>query len=488
MDSEDKSLKSKLKQEFVGSFEGLKSGALKDKWFIFSLAALTLVFVLAMFFEWAIFIAGIMMCLIAIFFDFEKTLALFLYSYSFYGVFLHIEIFSREMNLNVYFFSLIFFICAFKYLIDVFKLKKELNYKLILVIMLIFAYIYFPIHKVGISLTIQYLVIFAVFYLLIERKNEISIKTLVLYASMGLIISSFISYLAPLSERMPLILAKYVNFGVVKFQGLFINPNGYAVYINLLLPFVVYYCLQRKGAFWFVPLTILTSFAYMTLSRNYLICVIIIFAYYLISVCIRKDKRMLIGLGIVAVILLFVCVCEQNNTKVYLARFGFISTESITPSADNDINIAPDNSNELWIDGTPLDPGRVGIWKRYLKDFASSPINIVFGAGMAAELLGIDCHNFYLQYLWRFGILGVLLLLFTILPILLKLIKNIKSDKVNLFVLVFLFTLSIEAIFIDYLTLICLILLITSCEGNLQKKEKNYCKDLTKINYFGGLL
>lgn len=470
------SLKTELKQ----NFSDLKNGIQKEKWFLIALSVLTILFLLSMFFEPVVYLVIVCILLLSVFFDFEKTLSLFLFICPFMGIF-SVNIGEKALNLFNYTYYIMFFICGIKYLLCVFKKKEEFNLKAFRPLVFFLFYIILPIFSFHFESLVKYAVAVAIIYLLIVNTKNFNFKTLLAYAVLGVILSSFLSLFSSLTTRMPEILGQYSNYNVLKFQGLFTNPNSYAVFVSILLPLVVYFCLQKNGILWFAPLIVISSFAYMTLSRNYLICLFVVILYYFISLCFRKNKRMMISFIFVLITFLMVSVCELNNTRVYLARFELIPIEKIEPTLNpEDVVVKPDEKPEYWEDGTALDPGRVGIWKRYIKDFLSSPENIIFGRGISADVLGLPAHNTFIQFLWQFGLLGCIISIYSFFEIFSRIFKNLKSDQTSSLLVVLIFIFCVESILFEKLFISAIILLLTG-QQSATKKDENTCNfDLRK--------
>ena len=188
---------------------------------------------------------------------------------------------------------------------------------------------------------------------------------------------------------------------------------------------------------------------------------------------------------------------QLNMTKVYKIRLGSIYSEAcqlfgiernikitekipnstIEPEqpSTNDQNNGnlkpskPGNIEEEWEDGTPIDAGRVELWKRYIKDFTSSPKKILFGAGVSAEVLGISPHNTFINILWQFGIIGLVLLALIFGIIANELIKSRRILSLLMTGLICLISLFESNVF-NYVALMMICILIVSSK---RKKENN---------------
>ena len=115
----------------------------------------------------------------------------------------------------------------------------------------------------------------------------------------------------------------------------------------------------------------------------------------------------------------------------------------------------------VWEDGTPIDPGRIGLWKRYLNDFIESPKKIIFGAGVSALALGTPPHNTFINLIWQFGIIGIAILSVIFWTI----FNNLFNKKSINFILVLSLTLFIsfiESNVFNYVALTMIVFILIS--------------------------
>lgn len=475
-----------IKSEVISGFKEISVQAKKDKWFILSLAFLTILFIISLFFEPAIYAAAILMAIMAICFDLEKSLCLFLFSYPFDGIF-YLNFGNSVQYTFIYIYSVIFAICFLKYLLDVFKLKKQVNYNIFLPLFIFLFYLALPIHKVIFYDMLKYIVAFSIFYLVVIYKKEIEIKRLTIYASIGLILSCLISFLVPFAERMPAILGEFDNYGAYKFQALFTNPNWLAVFSIILLALLIGNCLKKSGPLWLILFIPILIFSYMTLSRDYILCLILLTLYYLISLIIKRDKIKAIYFAVLSLIIMSVALVQINNTKIYILRLNTISNE-ITEDFNvmNQPPVDDTENGDFWIDGTPNDPGRWLLWKRYLKDYVSSLEKILFGAGVSAEALGCYTHNSYIEYVWQYGLLGLILGFIAFIRVLGKMFKNLKCDIANALLLVILFIEFVEGNLFNHVWIIMMVLFVASCNYEFKEDLSFYDKRFLKYKNKNG--
>lgn len=89
--------------------------------------------------------------------------------------------------------------------------------------------------------------------------------------------------------------------------------------------------------------------------------------------------------------------------------------------------------------------GRLGLWKGYLKEIGSSPINLLFGKGLGAGIVGIESsHNMYITLVYQLGIVGTILLLTCLVLEAKPLFTNLKNSHSWIIVATFLLLFMVE--------------------------------------------
>lgn len=470
-----------MKQYFIDKLDMIKEWLKKEKWFLILLSVMTVSLFVSMFTEYGLIAVFVVMIAGAILFNFEKGLCIFLFSYAFEAVF---YIVKDEKNFFVFtiFYSILFSIYFFKYVIEIIKKKSKINLRTLIPLVLFVVYILIPINNIKFDDLIKYLVAFGFIYLILEKKDNILFKNLIIIACFALTLSIVFSFFTQFTNRMQSIMGLFYNNGIIKKQGLFTNPNWLAVYTSLIIAWVLYNFVF-VDYLWGLFLLVLIPYSYSTLSRNFMLCLIISLLFMIVSICIKRSKVYVIRLFVSFIIIAGVMLSQFTVTKVYWSRlkstYNEISSIFIKQEKKQEIEKkeeyedSKDYSSEeyYWIDGTPIDPGRIGIWKRYIKDFKSSPKNIILGAGISAEILGIFPHNSFINILWQFGITGFILLILVFWLIGRELIKG--KNLLSLLILGLVCFISLfESNVFNYVAIMMIILLIASTENGGIKKEK----------------
>ncbi len=167
---------------------------------------------------------------------------------------------------------------------------------------------------------------------------------------------------------------------VVRFSGLFEDPNYYSigviiaifllvrVFLSLKKPLLKFFCFLLAGG--------LTYFGLITYSRIYYIALLMLVVYFVI----------------------------QSKSKVLTIAFVLVLSVAIAPVILNS-TIYSNIMNRFMDDD--ISNGRLQIWSRYLNNIFSSPVSILFGQGVGAKLVGgTGCHNTYIELLYTVGFFG----------------------------------------------------------------------------------
>lgn len=481
----------------------------KEKNFIIYLGLIVISFFLAIFNQWAIISTLFLMCASVFVFDYEKQLTIFMFCYPFDSLF-YLKIDGVYNYVYPAFYALMFVVVGIKYLIQVIKKQEKINYKLLWSIIGILVYIALPInHAVSVMDIFKYVVALFVFYLLTQKRKEWSFDNLLGYASVGLIITMMLARIARKYSSNQLMWGWYHNFRVFKNQGLFTNPNWLAVFSIILIGCLVYKIIASKNNWiWLALFAIILPYSYRTLSRNYFICLFLIFLICFIYLLIIKKKKSIIFYALACVCLVGTMGLEMDCTKAYLMRLKLIPSTTIGTEVDtdsgagNDIfnednssddeNSGADNntggnaggdsgssdsetdvdgSSNLWIDGTPIDPGRMELWKRYYNDWTSSTSNALFGAGISTKPLGFDPHNSYIHHFWQYGIIGFCILIVLFYKPFMEILLKSKNKLTWLIVILCMVINLFESNLFNHVSIIMMSLFVLSFEVGNNNKE-----------------
>lgn len=423
----------------------------KEGFFLYCLLLIFIFTVASMYSSKAIIILFSIMMFIVLIFDFEKVISLFLFCYPFEGVF-YVSVSEKTVFIFPYFYAIAFGVFFVKYLINILRKKDKLNIKLAISFLFVLLYLLFPFTRNNIKSIAKYIVAFIFIYLIIENKSKINFNNVLIIACISLTLSILISPLLS-SSRLSKYICSYYSFGYKKNQALFENPNWLAIY-SILLISIVSHKFINENRFWISALIIILPYSYLTLSRDYIICLsILLFYLFFNSVFIKKTATKILRCVFLIFLIFIVALIQLDYTKIYLRRIfpkynDYVissqiknqeTSDSIKEENKDNTYTEDENNKNLWIDGTPVDPGRLVLWKRYINDYKSLKTNILFGKGISAEVLGIEPHNSYINMIWQFGIIGTLIILiFVIYPLLKNLLeKKVGFTYISLFLVLF---------------------------------------------------
>lgn len=461
------------------NFENLKNYVKKEKYF-FLVSLLLFVFLVATLYKLEIlYVSFAIIVLISALFDFEKSLAILLFCYPF-SVMFRVGPVERIL-LYPYIFAVAILICFVKYFIDVYNGKKEINKTLLIPLFTFLFYITLPFFGINISDIFDFVIFVILFYLLAIYKKDTNANLLIFYAAMGLIISCIFSYL-PKRPAVLNLIVPVEYFGVLKFQGLFTNPNMLSGIGLLLLPLIACNFLKKNGLPWILLFVPIFCFCYMTFFRTFLVAYVCMMICLFVFACIKKDKLFWAKYLTLLFVTLVLALCLFDYTRVWVVRMFDLNKQFDAPVINEDIAsgiVSPDELSGWYVDGTKADPGRVALWKRYFVDIFSSPQKIIFGVGISENYLGAMPHNGFILYLWTFGIVGVIIGLYAFMPVLLKLFKNFKDEATVSFVICMGIFMFFENIFFGVTSMYMIILFVTISKGEVS--NKNQIHSLSKI-------
>lgn len=498
-----------MKQYFIDKFAMTKEWLKKEKNFLILLTVMTISLFVSMFTEYGLIAVFAAMMIGAIIFDFEKGLCIFLFCYSFEAEFYIVRNYSKFFLFTI-FYSILFVIYFIKYFIKILKKQKKINIKILVPLGLMLLYTLLPINPIKFDDAIKYIIAFGTIYLLFENKSETNFNNILIFATLSLVLSVVFSIFADLSERMVYIMGTSYSYGIYKTQGMFTNPNYLVEYSILIISWILYKFIF-DDLIWGMPLLVLLPYTYRTLSRDYMISVMIIFFILLIFVIVKKKKFFVFKYLFTVFCMIVIALTQLNVTKAYVVRVQTIYNETcVLLGIDKKINISIDigsqkpntentdkennngnnivggdsnneNSNNenngldkpliedknvLWKDGMPSDPGRALLWKRYFKDFTSSPKNILFGVGISPDNLGVPPHNTYINLVWQFGVIGTILASAVFLLIFKEILKGKNPLSVLMCILVCFINIC-EGNLFNYVAIMMILILI----GTSQKEE-----------------
>lgn len=196
-------------------------------------------------------------------------------------------------------------------------------------------------------------------------------------------------------------LSANIEEGIVRFAGLYADPNYYSIglIISLCLVVILYH---RNELNTFFSILLLVSFVYFllqTYSKSALFMLSLPFISFLYSL-IKKKKLLSACFMVISVMLLVILAISGQIPALELVLERIEASETV--SGTMDINA--------------LTTGRFELWVMYIKYLINNIKAAIFGLGINDSLLnGRAAHNTYLDIFYYMGVIGSSLLIAVLL-------------------------------------------------------------------------
>ncbi len=319
-----------------------------------------------------------------LFLDDTDTLSMYIYSACFMNCY-SITSFLWVVSISAFLLELKKIYIAIRYKKDFKEASKVIIVWLVLAIALtIYSFIYNNFHFHRMSVFIDFIQCFLVFYLV---KDSINLNKIVLTWSYGIILSVVIAILFHYAH----IDSQFIE-GMVgnRFGAFLCNINSLSVYCTIcaicLISLLMNKSLSNKFAFLPILVTILGLVTYS--KAFFVVNLLIYFFWFVYSLVKAKDKQDFIANSLfVLALLIIICALTHQYFIDMVNRF------------------IGERSNG-WLDS--ITTGRVTIWYEYIKQWLDNPVSILFGNGYASPKIASNKyeHCLYIAFLNRFGIIG----------------------------------------------------------------------------------
>ncbi len=255
----------------------------------------------------------------------------------------------------------------------------------------------------------------AFFYIVIDDFKNININMAILSAGFGFLYSSFAGLFVGVIPYLKNNIIIYYSGNMKRFSGSLNNPNVFYCIGLVVTSSILTQVLNKRLSLWWLLLEIpVLIFAYMAVSKTFILAGVVIAVLAVISACIKNSKFKWKTIGSMALIVLLVCATMFPYTKEYYNRF-FHSTSSdsyVDENMGSGMQGGTEDNKGSDRGLINLTTGRVEIWKAYFKHFKEENKFLTgFGINTAYGYLPNNTHNTYLQVLYETGIIGVLLIL-----------------------------------------------------------------------------
>lgn len=326
--------------------------------------------------------------------------------------------FKNSYGLNFW----VLLVCVFvlvngiKYIVLLCKKEKQINKPLLIMIALLAVWFAIPIGRdYKILSVLESFVWLAFFYIVIDDFKNININMAILSAGFGFLYSSFAGLFVGVIPYLKNNIIIYYSGNMKRFSGSLNNPNVFYCIGLVVTSSILTQVLNKRLSLWWLLLEIpVLIFAYMAVSKTFILAGVVIAVLAVISTCIKNSKFKWKTIGSMALIVLLVCVTMFPYTKEYYNRF-FHSTSSdsyVDENMGSGMQGGTEDNKGSDRGLINLTTGRVEIWKAYFKHFKEENKFLTgFGINTAYGYLPNNTHNTYLQVLYETGIIGVLLIL-----------------------------------------------------------------------------
>lgn len=253
----------------------------------------------------------------------------------------------------------------------------------------------------------------ALIYILTYYKEDLNFKELSFVFFLGIVFSIIIGLFHGKSTRLQEFIPLFYAEGSVRFTGVSINTNVFALDLMVLFSLFLALYIKNDIRFLFYPILFFVSLLTpMLLGKTSFIIYLILLLISVIFMFVKHKGNWYIIISFIILSFILIFVFEKDRIFILLKRLN--------------INIGKDNLTyyEWESSSDKLDyitTGRFDIIKTYLSKLLASPLHFIFGYGFGAEYLTIDggveaghiagAHNVYIEIIYTIGILGFVLLL-----------------------------------------------------------------------------
>ena len=288
----------------------------------------------------------------------------------------------------------LFTVCELGLVLFLLLKKKKVNALLFAVLMILSIYMvltsFLALDVLVIIKTILPLLLVA---LLPPSVGETDMKNIAYLSSFSVVLSMllaknawFFSYISPYFPDINY----YVDStgqvtDTVRSGGFFGDPNYCAIFIIVTLAFlcVLYYKRKVGKEFWLLFFAV-SAVGFLTLSKSYMLCVVLLVSIFLLFVLIPRSK--IAAIGFVIVLLLLVAVAAQEKIEIFNLLWNRFDTSE-----------------------TDFTSGRGTLNNLYLSYLWENPNLLLFGAGISANRFDgafNNVHNIYIEMLFKLGVVG----------------------------------------------------------------------------------
>ena len=353
-------------------------------------------------------IFSILILQVCVFLDIEDVFCLYIMLTPFNVVF-NAGVYS---SIYAVFIALIFLILLAKYVYRILHKEIKCSYLVFALMAVYFIYCCLPIFGKNISTQIFTIFLNLLYtFLIYENRDKISLKKFTFCFCASLMLSGLLSFFLKYLD----VAIALKNSGEIpnrdnipKLKGFYAHPNIYSEVIIFSLSLLFYLKYHKKilpATFYclFAPLFVL---GYLTVSRAFIIEIIVLVVIYFIFEIIRDKKIPYKELALIFAIIIAVVLILFKITGFYIMRFRDKYEFELLPFEQ-----IPKDTTALILDcKQKYDAGRLNLYKLYIYFFIHNPVQLFFGRGCGSPYLGqTHSHNFLIDAVYLNGLVGVIL-------------------------------------------------------------------------------
>lgn len=320
--------------------------------------------------------------------------------------------------MNLYISAVLFCVCALVYVLKFyailyFKEKTKPNWLLVGAVALLLVYCCLPPNRYNGNWAMKLGMIFgsfAIFGMIIKKPNVMRLGFNFRIFAVAILVSVVFASTYYFSPYMSQAMTIAGGGGRGRFEALMMHPNVFAMVCELVISCIAYFIVSKRGKWWdWLLLIALTVSGFFTLSKTFLIIVLVI--YFVLAIWMLKEKfstTVIVG-SIVLTVLIILGLYYQNIVMIIVNRF--VGTFSECHSFADFMNM--------------ITTGRYNLWIEYATYLAHNPLVLVFGAGLGAPVLSsLSAHNMFLTGTYSIGLVGMTLIVVVAILMILEYRKN----------------------------------------------------------------
>ena len=302
-----------------------------------------------------------------------------------------------EISINAILFAVLIGAFLIKYIIKTYIIEKtKPDWKLLVMIVVFFVYCLLPFGPYSMNMLsrlVSFIGIFLALSMLTRSKSDVRFKFNVQILGLAIVVASVFS----LTHYFSPFLADYLSRTPDRFKAMFLEPNMLAMFCEVISAILVYYILNDKYKKQdIILLVLLTIIGVFTLSKTFLILMVIEYLAIFFFALHKNWKQTLTIAGILVCVAVFGCLVFHDFVAKYISRF--LSGHTQFASFEEFLNVITTKRYELWV--------------IYADALASNPLVLFFGAGIGTGPIGprhLSVHNLFIAMVYQLGLVGAIM-------------------------------------------------------------------------------